>query len=59
MAEENHEIIKLNTLDVSSTPLCEFITSKALYNKNDTIELTTKNSEGIIKTVIVKKIIPK
>ncbi len=53
------EIIKLNTLDVSSTPLCDFITSKALYNKNDTIELTTKNSEGIIKTVIVKKIIPK
>lgn len=53
------EIIKLNALDVGSIPVCDFITAKALYNKNDTIELTIKNSEGLLKTVNVKKTLPK
>ncbi len=49
------EIITLNALEVNSIPICDFITSKAIYNRKDTIELTTKNSEGILKTIIVKK----
>lgn len=53
------EIIKLNTLDVPNIPICDFITSKTLHNRKDTVELTVKTTKGIIKTVLTEKTLPK
>ncbi|WP_034039942.1 aspartyl protease family protein [Wocania ichthyoenteri] len=53
------EIIKLNTLDVTKIDICDFITSKTIYNKKDTIELTVKTSKGLLKTLLVEKTLPK
>ncbi|WOD43078.1 retropepsin-like aspartic protease [Hwangdonia lutea] len=52
------EIIKLNTLDVPQIDICDFITSKTLFPKKDTVALTIKTSKGFIKNVMAKRTLP-
>lgn len=50
------EIIKLNTMLVDKIPICDFITSNIFNLKEtDSIELTVKTKDSVLKTVLAEK----